>query len=582
MKFTSVPVRPTLMALSVLAVLAAPSVRADQAASIEAARQTTLSLIEVLVESGVLTRDKADAILKQAEQRAAQAVAAKPAGAGTLQATHETGGTGTGARPVIRVPYLSEAARTQLRNEVREEVLAQARQERWGVPNAPSWIDRVRIEGDIRYRYQKDRPSSDNTPADDYVAALFSGTGGLTRAADFMGYEAVTIDGADYALASGNTQKALSRERLRARLAVSAKVSDEVGAGFRLTTGSATDRVSTNQTLGQDFNKYQVFLDRAFLRLDPNEYVTLQAGRIPNPWFGTEMVWSENLNFEGVAASARWFNEDRTAVPFATVGWFPIREQRPGERGGRSLIGAQVGAQLEPTSRTKVKLGLAYYRYQNLEGREDNGYYVESNGGSVADPIVYGRHEYGRNLRQKGNTLFQTNPADLTPVWGLAYKFEPMVLTASAEFMHFAPFSLMVSAEYAKNLGFDAADFRRRAGSAFAGVNPGGKDDGYIMKAAFGWPEVTDLGHWQLTTSYRHIGSDAVLDAFNDSDLGLGGTNLEGYTLGFNLGLARQTMLGVRYLAGRTIDSPLNNLTNAQSKAKYQVNTLQVDLNVRF
>ena len=75
---------------------------------------------------------------------------------------------------------------------------------------------------------------------------------------------------------------------------------------------------------------------------------------------------------------------------------------------------------------------------------------------------------------------------------------------------------------------------------------------------------------------------DAVLDAFNDSDLGLGGTNLEGYTLGFNLGLARQTMLGVRYLAGRTIDSPLNNLTNAQSKAKYQVNTLQVDLNVRF
>jgi len=580
------PARPTLVALAVLSALAVSplAARADQAASIEAARQTTLSLIEVLVESGVLTRDKADAILKQAEQRAAQAVASRaPAAPSTAtQPGAETVAGAPGARPVIRVPYLSDAARAQLRNEVREEVLAQARQERWGVPNAPSWIDRVRIEGDIRYRFQKDRPSSDNTSADTYVASLFNGTGGLTRAADFMAYRAVQIDGTDYAIASGNTQDARSRERLRARLGVSAKVSDEVGVGIRLATGNATDRVSTNQTLGQDFNKYQVFFDRAFLRLDPSEYFTLQAGRIPNPWFSTEMVWSENLNFEGVAATARWFSEDRTTVPFATVGWFPLREQRPGERPGRALVGAQVGAQFEPTSRTRVKLGLAYYRYQNLEGREDTGYYTETGGGSVADPLVYGRYEYGSSLRQRGNTLFQTNPADLTPVWGLAYKFEPVVLTGSAEFQHFAPFSLQVSAEYARNLGFDEADFRRRAGAAFASTSPGGRDDGYMLKATFGWPALQELGQWQFALSYRHVGSDAVLDAFTDSDLGLGGTNLEGYTAAFNLGVARQTTLGIRYLAGRTIDSPLNNLTDAYRKAKYQVNTLQVDLNVRF
>jgi hypothetical protein len=37
--------------------------------------------------------------------------------------------------------------------------------------------------------------------------------------------------------------------------------------------------------------------------------------------------------------------------------------------------------------------------------------------------------------------------------------------------------------------------------------------------------------------------------------------------------------LGARYLSAQTIDTPLN---AAYLSAKYKVNTLQVDLNVRF
>ena len=75
------------------------------------------------------------------------------------------------------------------------------------------------------------------------------------------------------------------------------------------------------------------------------------------------------------------------------------------------------------------------------------------------------------------------------------------------------------------------------------------------------------------------MGSDAVLDAFTDSDLGLGGTNLRGYTVGMNYGLYRNTFLGVRYMAAENLDTPLN--SNFPT-ASYKVNTLQVDLNVRF
>ena len=75
-------------------------------------------------------------------------------------------------------------------------------------------------------------------------------------------------------------------------------------------------------------------------------------------------------------------------------------------------------------------------------------------------------------------------------------------------------------------------NFHQRAGAALRQREPGGKDSGYHLKLAFGSPEVREEGQWQVATSYRHVGSDAVLDAFTDGDLGLGGTNLKGFTMG--------------------------------------------------
>lgn len=562
------------VATAISLAIAAGGAHADERESLEALRQTTLGLIEALVDKGVLTREVADGMLKQSQQKAAQAAAAAP------QAKPETT---AGGKTVQRIPYVSEAMRTQLRNEVKEEVLAQARTERWGVPNAlPSWTDRIKIEGDIRLRYQSDKPGKSNTSPDDYLASEVANDG-FSRAPDFASY-AVTATGSYYSTAS--TEDARRRERLRLRLGVSAKVADEVGVGVRLATGSSTDRVSTNQTMGQGFNKYQFFVDRAFVRLDPAEWITIQGGRIPNPWFSTEMAWNENLNFEGLATTVRFAEPQDSFVPFATAGWFPLREDAPPRNGDRSLIGAQVGASWDLASRTRLKFGLAYYEYKNLEGQTDPNYTLASSGSSlvVVPNVKYGAFEYGSGLRQKGNTLFETNPTvsgvDPVPVWGLAYQFKPLVLTASAEFTHFSPFNIMLTAEYAHNLGVSESDFHKRATAAlYQGKDPKGRADGYNLKAAVGAAEVREVDQWQLMASYRHVGSDAVLDAFTDSDLGLGGTNVQGFTLGMTYGVYRNTNLNVRYLSAKNIDTTLN---SSYPDALYKVNSLQVDLNVRF
>lgn len=555
---------PTLTALSLA--VAASVAKADERESLEALRQTTLGLINALVDKGVLTREVADGMLKQAQTKTVDATAANAPTAS--------------AKPVQRVPYVSEAMKTQIRNEVKEEVLTQARAERWGVPNAtPSWVDRIKIDGDFRFRYQQDSPSSDNLPASYYVESVL-GRDGTIRAPDFGTYTST-------GLVTTSTNEGRDRERLRLRLGLTAKVTDEVGVGVRLATGNDSDRVSTNQTLGQGFNKYPLLVDRAFVRVDPTEWLSVQAGRLPNPWFSTDMIWSENLNFEGVAATTRWVKPEATFEPFATMGAFPLREDSPPTRDGRWLYGAQIGAAWSPALRTKLKFGLAYYGYKNIEGRADNDF----NGTTLTPGVSYGQYEYSKGLRQKGNTLFETNASldtSLTQArnWGLAYKFRPVALTASAELTHFSPYSLLLSAEYVKNTAFDVNDFQRRSGLV---GDPGGKDDGYQFRMAFGASDVREAGQWQASATYRHLGSDAVLDAFTDSDLGLGGTNVQGYTLAFNYGLFRNTTLGVRYLASSTIDTPLNQTvvtsgaeTIDYGKAKFKVNSFQVDFNVRF
>lgn len=557
-----------------MAVACIAPAQADERESLESLRQTTQALIDALVEQGVLSREKADALISAARAKAQASVAAQ-ADAPKQAAT-------ASGKPVLRVPYVPESVRAQIRDQVKEEVVAQARAERWGVPNAPSWVNRIKIDGDMRVRYQHDSQDKNNTPARDYVVADVLNANGISRSPDFARY---AVNDAGDLLPSADTQGSRSRERLRLRLGLTAKVTDEIGVGVRLATGSETDRVSTNQTLGQNFNKYQVFVDRAFVRIDPAEWITIQGGRIPNPWFSTEMTWNENLNFEGFATTVRRPEVNDGFAPFLTLGYFPLREDSPPGRNSRSLWGAQVGATMELSARTRVKLGLAYYSYNNIEGRSDNDYTLLPGNAGISVGNSYGRYEYPTGLRQRGNTVFETNPLQpfndvVRSTWGLAYQFKPVVLTASAEFTHFSPFNIMVAAEYANNTAFSASDFRRRADPTYYGnVDPGGRRDGYQLKLALGATEVQDLHDWQVQFAYRQVGSDAVLDAFTDSDMGLGGTNLRGYSLGFNYGLYRNTTLAMRYLTAESLNTPLN---GNFPTASYKVNTLQVDLNVRF
>lgn len=545
--------RTKTLAVLIAAAFATAPALADERENLEMLRQTTLNLIDALVDNGVLPKDKADALVRAAEKKAAQTVREKTAA----------------EAKTVRVPYVPESVKKEIREQLKQEVLAQAKSERWAEPNAvPEWLDRIKWEGDIRLRYQSESYARGNTPATDYDPSL--GYGALTRAADVGATNSFNAY-------TGNTEAERTRIRLRARLGMLARISESWSAGVRITTGNTSDRVSTNQSLGQNFNKYQLLLDRAYLKFDPAEWLSISGGRIPNPWYGMDVIWDEDLNFEGVAATFKpVISADARFRPFITVGAFPLRESSPPVAKSRWLYGGQAGAQWNLSHATQLKFGLAYYDFNRLEGAviPDAEYDNVLNSYTTAD---YRRFEYESGLRQKGNTLFATNAStdfNQKTVWGLASKFRPVVVSAGIDFGRFDPVHVLLEAEYAKNTAFDREEIFRRTGYQLTD----GKSSAYQVRLTVGMPQLKAAHDWQVYGGYRYLGSDSVVDAFTDSDFGLGGTNLKGYFIGLRYGVDRNAFLNVRLMSADTIYTP----TLIDPDHKFGVDVLQADVNVRF
>jgi hypothetical protein len=484
--------------------IAAGSARADERAELEALRQTTISLMQALVQQGVISQDKVDALVKQAMDRAQETLAAQKKSDASVQ----------------RIQYVPEALKKQIADQVREEVIGQAKAERWGDVNAvPEWVDRVKIDGDFRMGYQGDRFAKANAPE------------------VFQQVQGQNIT---------NTTEDRDRYRLRARLGLAARATQELAFAVRLATGSQSDPVSTNQTLGQYSNKSTFSLDRAFLKAHSEETLpslTLSAGRIPNPWFSTDLLWDDDVNFEGAAllydpraqSAGTW-------RPFATLGAFAVQdlEKSLSQRASSKFLqGAQFGVEWLPDNRHRAKFGLAYYDYLNISGvRNPN----------LNDTLYNGT---AATIRQKGNTLFNIdNDGNAnTNLWALANDYQLVNLTALVDLNLYNPVHVMFGADYVQNVGFNQAKTLARSGLDI--TSP--QTTGYLVRVAVGMPNMVLKDDWQVSLTYRYVEADAVLDAFTDSDFHLGGTNNKGFILGMQYGLSKNSSVSARWLSSTEI-----------------------------
>jgi hypothetical protein len=535
----------------------------DEKQELAALRATTQALIDALVAQGLITRERADAIVKQAQQQQAAPAAAQ------WGAPLAAGAAAGASSKVVRVPYVPETARQQMRDEIKTEVLAQAKSERWGEPGAlPDWLGRIRLGGDMRVRAQGDMFDDGNVPASIYRAQ----TSSPAWAPD---------------LSNATTNR--ERMTLRARLDVDALLSDQVQAGMRLSTGGLTGPTSTSQTLGNGLNRYSLTLDRAWLHWQPPvgfQGLSADFGRMPNPFYSSDLTWADDLNFDGIAANMKHYVSPQQGF-FANAGLFALEELNLSSR-DKWLMGAQVGGEFTLAQGTQLKLGLAIYEFKAIEGVRETD---PPPSGPRAGTVNYFSSQYPAGWRQKGNTLININdPTSVAaPTWGLASKFRPVNLTAGLSVAALAPVMLNFNLDWVENTGFDIKDVRQRAGMALTDLEA--KTTAVQARVQAGSNKLAKRGDWQSFLTYRYMERDAWVDAFTDTTWHLGGTNYKGWSMGANYAFDRNFWLSGRWTSTRNLDDNVRflavpgdptSVSGNLSSAPLRIDVIQLDLNARF
>jgi hypothetical protein len=539
MRKTSNHLRAMIAALAVAAAPFGVSVAADERQSLEELRNTVINLLQALVDQGVITKEKANQLVKQAQDKAT-------ADAAALAKSDE------GA---VRVPYVPQIVKDEISKQVAAEVkpavvadvVKEAKAEKWGVPGAlPDWLSRIRFSGEVLLREEEILYAGANVPN------------------FYLNYNAVNAAGG-VAPAGANAFLDVDENRSRfrgvARLAMEGDLTNSIKAGIRVSTGNTSDLVSPSQTL-DGTAPFAFGIDNLYIRLDERTntgfpWLSAVGGRYNSPWFSpTDLIFHKQLTFNGAAATTRLGIGDGSAEQshlFATVAAMPIQEVQLSPE-DKWLFGGQLGANLHFAGDQRLQFAVAYYDYANYEGR----------GNALNSTLLnYTAPQFFRTGNSVFNILNNNNPN--SQLFAVASEFR-LVNVAATYTIPFGRYNFGVTADAVRNLGFNQGEIFARTGQE---ITP--RTKGYQAEVSFGDPTVLRAGAWRALVGYRYLQRDAVIDAYTDSDFHFGGTDAQGYYLVGDYGLANRVWMRLRWLNSTAIDGPT-----------YNVDTVQIDLNTRF
>ncbi|GLU35586.1 putative porin [Trinickia caryophylli] len=543
-----------------------------------------VNLINLLVKRGVLTQQNANDLIREARDEAAQTKASRTragASAAIVNAPTQPGD--------VAVPYVPQLVRDQIREQVKQEVVAQAKAENWAQPNTfPDWVSRIRISGDIRVRDEYHFYSPRNATGVTDFAAINAGSAYDVNPNTNLGLPPTL----------NTTENRNNLLRVRARLGVTAQIAETLAAGMQLASGNDNGPVSTTSTLGGGFSKKNIWLNQAYIRYTPTPWLNVTAGRFDNPFFSSDLVYSNDLEFDGIAATARRALPSAPELTlFGTLGVFPIQytgENFPAtqiEKSGtdtRWMLGMQAGAQWKINPRNRLTGAIAYYDFMNLRGNLSApcALYLGATSCSTDNEAPA--------FMQKGNTLVALrnivqNPnlaPGLTPdpqYFGLAYNYRLFDARLQWDTVVADRFKLRLDGEYVRNLAYNTNKAfaapslpvnnynNASTSSTVTQADYKSGPNGYMFKATLGEPETVSKGDWNFSVTYKYLEPDAVLAALTDPDFHLGGTNAKGYVIGAQYGIARDAWLAARYLSAREVYGP-----------PMTIDVLQIELNARF
>lgn len=317
-----------------------------------------------------------------------------------------------------------------------------------------------------------------------------------------------------------------NRQRFRLRIAMKIDIGDFL-VGIRLASG-AGEQVSTNQTFDNLFSQKPLWIDRAYLSWKQGSWLTLTAGRMPNPFFRvytTDIVWDSDVNPEGFAEQFVFKKSDKLTF-FVNLGQFVLDEDSK-DSNEQWLFGEQVGSRISFTQESRVTLAAAYYSLKNAT-----------------------RGTFGQRAVQEGNT--RVSSSDPT----LVNAFRVLDLTADIS-TKLGRIPLVFQTDYVRNLADTTT----------------GKDTGYQFGARIGKAKAPHS--WEVAYFYKMVETDATVADLADSDFGDGGTNRKGNVLWMAYQISKPLQFKVKFFNTEVEDESL-------PPGKDDIDRLQVDLSMKF
>jgi hypothetical protein len=323
-----------------------------------------------------------------------------------------------------------------------------------------------------------------------------------------------------------------TRHRIRARLAMAAKINDTLTGTIGIATnGGSGDPRSTNQTLGEGWTRKGIALDLAYVDWKPTESFGMSFGKMPQPWYKVSGYFFDgDITPEGI--SARY-----AAGPFFANAYGMWLSERS-TANDSTLLGGQLGltGQVGPV---KLTGALGYFDVGTVEGEITT---TNTALGCSANSAFFGGPQ--------GNTTVANGAGCAT----LANDFNMVEALAQAE-MTVANQPLQVFAQFIQNTEADDLDTGWMAG--------------------FNWGKAGNPQTFEFGYAYGVIEKDAQFGQFVDSDFGGGVTDVDGSVFKIGYAPAKNWVLnGTYFMNNRFVDAPG---AEEQGYDRYQL-----DLNWKF
>lgn len=311
---------------------------------------------------------------------------------------------------------------------------------------------------------------------------------------------------------------ARNRFRVRARIGLTANVSDQAAATVRLATGDPNDPISTNQSFQNLFTRKSINLDQAYLTLKPGKtfhvepgWFTVNAGKFGvNAYRTSELVWDDDLSPEGFTETVNLVEHREGVLRGLKVNAFQWVLTDVSDGSDPWMGGGQVVTDVALGTFANWTFSFADYHYDNLNQVARTFLSAWKDPSKKGDPFVANTSQNAA-LANSNSVVFSAADANRNKRI-LSYKYGFNIINVATELNAPDPFGLGVPAGIFGDLAYNTqADSMNVGFYAGVGIGKAGKD----------WYHngLKNPGDWGASYIFARVEKDAVLSLFSYSDI---------------------------------------------------------------